>query len=84
MRRTQLYFDPEDWAILQLRSRESGLTVSELVRQAVRERYASPTVRRKQAMLAFVGSRKNRSDLGSTEAYIRKLRRGSRLERLSG
>jgi hypothetical protein len=83
MRRTQLYFDVEDWAILQLHSRESGLTISELVRRAVRERYAGPTVRRKQAMLAFVGSRKNRSDIGSTEAYIRKLRRGSRLERLA-
>jgi hypothetical protein len=84
VKRTQLYLDERDWAVLQLKARETGLTASELVRRAVREKYSSSAAKRKQAMLAFIGIRKDLPDLPSTEAYVRKLRSGSRLERLSG
>jgi hypothetical protein len=83
VKRTQLYLDEQDWAVLQIKARQSGLTVSELVRRAVRESYSGSTARRKQAMLAFIGIRKDRSGLPPTDAYVRKLRSGSRLERLS-
>jgi hypothetical protein len=83
VKRTQLYLDEQDWAVLQLKARQSGLTVSELVRRAVRESYSGSTERRKQAMLAFIGMREKRSGLPPTEAYVRKMRSGSRLERLS-
>ena len=84
MKRTQLYLDERDWAVLQIKARQSGLTVSELVRRAVRDSYTSSTGQRKQAMLAFIGIRKGRRGLPSTDAYIRKLRSGGRFERLSG
>lgn len=83
MRRTQLYLEEDLWQALHLFSRQLGFTVSELVRQAVRERYLGGTEKRKQAMQAFVGLRKDRSDIGDSEAYIRKLRRGRRLNRLA-
>ena len=37
---------------------------------------------RKTAMQAVVGIWKDRTDIGSTEAYVRGLRRGTRLKRL--
>jgi Ribbon-helix-helix protein, copG family len=83
VRRTQLYLDEDLWTALRLRSRQEGTTVSELVRQAVRERYLGKSEERKRAMQAFVGIRKDRSDMADPESYIRELRRGSRLERLS-
>jgi hypothetical protein len=81
--RTQLYLEDEVWRALKVRSSQSGLTISELVRAAVRDRYFGQTHQRKQAMLAFAGSRKDRSDIGNTEAYVRKLRKGRRFERLA-
>ena len=83
MKRTQLYLEDQDWAILQLRARESGATVSELVRRAVREAYTHTPERRKRAMEALVGLREDRTDLPATEAYVRKLRGGKRLARLA-
>jgi hypothetical protein len=83
MRRTQLYLDEDLWTALRLRSRQAGTTVSELVRQAVRERYLGAASERRKAMEAFAGSRADRPELVDPESYVRKLRRGSRLERLS-
>ena len=40
------------------------------------------TAERKRAMLAFVGIRKDRPDMADPESYIRRLRRGKRLDRL--
>ena len=83
MKRTQLYLEEDVWKTLQIRSRQSGTTISELVRQAVRERYMNRAVERRSALEALVGLRKNRPELASTEAYVRRLRRGSRLKRLA-
>lgn len=83
MRRTQLYLEEEVWAALRFRARQSGSTISELVRQAVRERYAGQADQRKRAMLEFAGSRKNRTDIADSDSYIRELRQGRRLRRLS-
>ena len=84
VRRTQLYLDDEVWAALQVRARESGVTISELVRQAVRERYVGQSEERRRAMMAFASSRKDRTDQGETEPYLRALRKGKRLERFAG
>ena len=83
MRRTQLYLDEDLWQVLQLRSRQSGNTLSELVRQAVRERYLGAAAERRRAMQAFAGSRKDRAELADSEGYIRRLRHGNRLSGLS-
>jgi hypothetical protein len=82
MRRTQLYIDEELWGTLRIRSQQAGTSVSELVRQAVREKYSTGLTGRQQAMRAFAGIWKDRSDLADSQAYLRALRKGSRLKRL--
>jgi len=83
VRRTQLYLEEDAWEALRIRSRQSWLTISELVRQAVRDQYLARSAQRRQAMQAFVGIRKGRADVADSEAYVRALRRGSRLRRLA-
>lgn len=83
MRRTQLYLEDELWKALHIRARQSKSTVSEIVRQALREKYLGDPAGRKEALLAVVGLWKDRTDLPNTEAYVRSLRRDSRLERIS-
>ena len=83
MRRTQLYLDDDLWDALHARARSERTTFCILVRQAARDRYLGNLEERREAMLACVGIRKDRKDLpDSTEVYIRKLRRDTRLERL--
>ncbi len=84
MIRTQLYLEKKDWELLHLQARQTGLTVSELVRRAVREQYASQTDQRRKALMEFVGSRKNRRDIPNTERYVRELRKDTRFSRLKG
>jgi hypothetical protein len=54
-----------------------------MVRQALREKYLGNAAQRKEALLAVVGLWKDRTDLPNTEAYVRSLRRDSRLKRIS-
>ena len=82
MRRTQLYLDDDLWKALHARARLSGSTISELVRKAVRERYLGRLDQRKRAMQAAVGLWKDREDIGDSAAFVRKLRRGTRLQRI--
>jgi hypothetical protein len=56
--------------------------MSELVRQAIRETYLSPSADRTAAMRAVVGLWKDRADVGDSTEYVRKLRDDSRLDRL--
>jgi hypothetical protein len=60
MRRTQIYLDDDLWKVLHAQARSLGTSVSELVRQAVRERYFGRLEERKQAMRALVGIRRDR------------------------
>ena len=83
MRRTQLYLDDQLWNALHTRARSEGTTVSELVRQTVRQRYLGDLDQRRKAMLAFVGTRKESSKATDATAEIRRLRQGSRLDRLA-
>jgi hypothetical protein len=81
VRRTQLYLDDELWNALRTRARSTGTTVSELVRTAVREQYLGNLQGRREAMQAVVGIRKNRRGFDDSEAYVRRLRRGTRLNK---
>ena len=83
MKRTQLYLDEDIWKVLHIRSRQHRTSISELVRQAVRDRYGTSGANRRQAMAAFVGIWKDRDDLPDAKAYIRRLRRGTRLKRIA-
>jgi hypothetical protein len=82
MRRTQLYLDDHLWSALHARARSQKTTVSELVREAARERYLGRRDEQRKAMQEFVGSQKRGSDPVDSVRYIRDLRRGDRLDRL--
>ncbi len=82
MKRTQLYLDDELWTALHARARQGRTTVSELVRTAARERYLGDFEERRTAMEGIVGLWRNRTDLADTDAYIRNLRKGTRMKRL--
>jgi hypothetical protein len=56
--------------------------VSELVREAVRERYLGKRDEQAKAMQEFVGIRKESSQAVDAVEYVRSLRRGDRLQRL--
>ncbi|MGH9652428.1 MAG: ribbon-helix-helix protein, CopG family [Bryobacteraceae bacterium] len=82
MHRTQLYLDDELWHALRLRARTTGKTVSDLVRTAAREHYLGNLEKRREAMKAFAGIWKDRSEFEDSDAYVRRLRRGNRIERI--
>ena len=81
MRRTQLYLEEPLWNRLHLLAKQSGATLSELVRQALRDKYMLAPVNRKKALRDAAGLWRDREDLRRTETYIRRLRKGGRLER---
>ncbi len=83
MKRTQLYLEDDLWKTLHILARQSGSTVSELARTALREKYLGDAAKRKEALLSAIGLWGDRDDLPDTENYIRSLRKGDRLERLS-
>jgi Ribbon-helix-helix protein, copG family len=86
VRRTQLYLEDDLWQALRLRARQSGSTMSELVRKAARDAYIGTAIDRKAAMTGVIGLWKDRADIGDSQEYIRKLRRATgkstRLDRL--
>jgi hypothetical protein len=82
VRRTQLYLDDHLWNALHARARSQKTTVSELVREAVRERYLGRRDEQMKAMREFVGIRKEGSAPLDAVEYIQSLRRGDRLDRL--
>ena len=82
MRRTQLSLDEHLWSALHTRARSRKTSVSELVREAVRERYLGKRDKQMKAMQEFVGIRKERSEPLDAVEYIQSLRRGDRLDRL--
>jgi Arc/MetJ-type ribon-helix-helix transcriptional regulator len=84
MRRTQLYLDDHLWNALHTRARGRKTSVSELVREAVRERYLGSRDERMKAMQEFVGIRKERPEPLDAVEFVRNLRRGDRLDRLHG
>ncbi len=81
MKRTQLYLDDDLWNALRAHAHTQGTTVSDLVRRVARERYLGKFEGRREAMQAFVGIRNDRFDVSDSVAYVRNLRRGSRIER---
>ena len=82
MRRTQLYLDDELWDALHARARHDHTTVSELMREAAREFYLGNRDQRARAMQEFIGIRKRTAQEPDAVEYVRRLRRGTRLDRL--
>lgn len=75
MRRTQLYLEEKMHRKLTALGRERGVTLSELVREALDEKYGAAGAARRLALLQSVkGLWADRTDLPDTETYIRDLR----------
>lgn len=83
MKRTQLYLDEDIWKTLHIHSRQRRTSISDLVRQAIRDRYGSSPANRSKAMQALVGIWRDRNDLPDTGKYVRQLRKGKRLSRIA-
>lgn len=86
MRRTQIYLDDRQRRQLDKVAKRTRRTVSELIREAIDARYA--TVPESDFLDSLregaFGIWKERDDLGPTDAYVRRLRRGKRIERMMG
>lgn len=83
MKRTQLYLSEEMARTLAVLSRQKGTTVSELVRESVREKYMGRKEMDKVSLARQLsGIWRNRKDLRDIEGTIRRLRRGTRPKRL--
>jgi hypothetical protein len=78
----RLYLDEEIWNALSIRARRLRAPISELIRQAVEEKYAPRTIR-SHTMQAVVGLWKDRSDLPDTDSDVRRLRKGKQLTSIS-
>ena len=83
MKRTQLYLDEDIWKALHIQSRQRRTSISDLVRQAIRDRYISSSADRSKAMQALVGMWRDRDEIRDTEEHVRRLRRGKRLARIA-
>lgn len=82
MRRTQLYLDDHPWDALHTYAHNQNTTISELVREAVRERYLGNRDQQAKAMQGFVGIRRQSSPRLTAIDSVRALRGGNRLDRL--
>lgn len=80
MRRTQIYLNERQTAQLRAAAKAERRSVSEIVRDAIDEklgRLPAPDAF-ERALAAAVGVWANRKDLGSTDEYVRKMRRDRR------
>jgi macrodomain Ter protein organizer (MatP/YcbG family) len=83
VKRTQLYLDAGVWKRLHILARQSGTTVSDLVRQAIREKYTGGPATRREALQSIAGLWKDRTDITDSTAYVRALRKDNRLEKIT-
>jgi hypothetical protein len=78
MVRTQLYLDDELHRQLRELALRQGRTVSELVREALARVYGSADIEsRLTSLRGIAGLWRNRTGLGSTARFVRKLRKGT-------
>jgi hypothetical protein len=77
-----LYLDDHLWNALHARAQSQKTTVSQLVREAVREQYLGSQDQKTKAMQEFAGIRKKSAEPLDSVRYVRSLRQNNRLERL--
>lgn len=83
MKRTQLYLDDDMAKTLSAVSRQRGQTVSELVRECIREKYSEQHSVDKVALARqLAGVWKLRTDILQAEEYVRGFRKDTRRKRL--
>jgi len=83
MRRTQIYLSTEQWEALHAMSFQTHQSMSDLIRAALDRKYlCAKSSSFEAAVRSAAGIWKDRKDIGDTAAYVRELRKGTRLERL--
>jgi hypothetical protein len=82
MKRTQLYLDEKMAKTLARLSRRRGTTISELVRESLREKYMTLRAAGKAELARQLsGIWTKRRDLAKIDQVVRSLRKGARLKR---
>ncbi len=85
MVRTQLFLDEELHTRIKTLARKQGRTVSALVRETLQRAFGGGAQdERARTLEAIFGLWRDRKDIGSTDAYVRRLRRGTRRRRALG
>ena len=83
MVRTQLYLDEAVHRRLRELARKQGRTVSDLVRDAVAKTYGGHSIEEQiRTLRGIAGLWRDRTDLGTTREYVRRLRRDTPRRRL--
>ncbi|HBA61439.1 MAG TPA: hypothetical protein DCZ92_11610 [Elusimicrobia bacterium] len=83
MKRTQIYLSTEQWDTLHALSFRTHQSMSDLIRAALDRKYLYvKSSGFESAVREASGVWKDRKDIGETAAYVRGLRKGTRLERL--
>jgi metal-responsive CopG/Arc/MetJ family transcriptional regulator len=80
MRRRQIYLDDKQVAQLRAAAKTSARSVSEIIRDAIDEKLARSdgTDDFERTLAGVAGIWARRTDIGSTDEYVRKLRRDRR------
>lgn len=79
MVRMQIYLDEAVHRRLRELARKQGRTVSDLVRDALARTYGGHSIEEQiRTLRAIAGLWRDRTDLGTTRAYVRRLRRDTR------
>ena len=82
MKRTQLYIEDDVFRALRRLSKEKTVSISELVRAAVRKVYAlEKSEHADEVLREAAGIWKDRKDIRSAERYVRQMRKDTRKER---
>lgn len=82
MKRTQLYIEEDIFKTLQEISHEQMISISELVRKAIRKVYLKEKPADAEVILKkAAGIWKDRKDIPPTEEYVREMRQDTRRER---
>lgn len=73
MKRTQIYIDEKTFDYLKMESRLKGVTISDVIRESIRDRRLQSTKRIMAALESVTGVWKNRRI--DAEKYLRRLRK---------
>jgi len=74
LRRLPINLDDPLWAALHARSRQVGVTVSELICMILRDRFPTSIEDQKRAMIASIGLQTDNAGVRDPEAFARRLR----------
>jgi hypothetical protein len=82
MKRAQVNLEDATWSALEQVARAQGVTLADLIRAAVEEKYMQSARERVDAFRAWQAPWRDRDDIGDSSEYIRQLREDDRLDRI--